>query len=205
LTAAQLLVDEVADQVTFRHALTRQAVYADLLGRERRRLHRTVAEILELQHRSSMAERVVGDLAYHFFEAQMWQKALAYSQRAGDQARIFGAPQAAAQHYTRALLAASHVSPAPRLQLHTARAAAYELMGNFSAASADYMAALALAEQQQDKRARWAAMLALGALHSEADYRQVGVYVMQALVTLLARSVTHLSSHAASIVSATGI
>ena len=202
LTAAQLVVGETADQVSFRHALTRQAVYANLPARERRRLHRTVAEILERQENTSESESAVADLAYHYFEAEMWQKAQTYSQRAGDQARMFQAPQAAVQHYTRALLAAEHVSPAPFLQLYASRAASYDQLGDFSAARADYATALALAEQQQDNRARWAAMLALGALHTEVDYRLAGVYVMRALdlareigdPSLLARSLNRVGN-----------
>ena len=202
LTAAQLLVEETADQVRFRHALTRQVVYADLLARERRRLHRAVAEILEHQESDSGSERAVADLAYHFFEAQMWHKALMYSQRAGEQARMLQAPQAAVQHFTRALLAASHVASAPLQQLYALRAASYDLLGDFSAARADYTSALALAEQQQDNRARWAAILALGALHSEVDYRQAGVYVLHALElarelgdpSLLARSLNRVGN-----------
>jgi len=47
LIAAQLVVEESAEQVAFRHALTRQAVYSGLLARERRSLHRSIAEALE--------------------------------------------------------------------------------------------------------------------------------------------------------------
>jgi predicted ATPase len=47
LIAAQLVVEESAEQFAFRHALTRQAVYAQLLGRERKALHRTIAETFE--------------------------------------------------------------------------------------------------------------------------------------------------------------
>ena len=44
LIAAQLVVEETSEQFAFRHALTRQAVYAGLLGRERRVLHRMIGE-----------------------------------------------------------------------------------------------------------------------------------------------------------------
>src|SRR5260370_38209491 len=46
LIAAQLVVEESAEQLAFRHALTRQAIYADLLVRERKALHRRIAETL---------------------------------------------------------------------------------------------------------------------------------------------------------------
>ncbi len=47
LMAAQLVVEESAEQFAFRHALTRQAVYGQLLVRERKALHRTIAETFE--------------------------------------------------------------------------------------------------------------------------------------------------------------
>jgi predicted ATPase len=47
LIAAQLVVEESADVFAFRHALTRQAVEADLLARERRALHHSIAEAIE--------------------------------------------------------------------------------------------------------------------------------------------------------------
>ena len=47
LIAAQLVIEESADQFAFRHALTRQAIYTDLLARERRALHKAIAETME--------------------------------------------------------------------------------------------------------------------------------------------------------------
>src|SRR5579859_5746654 len=47
LVSAQLVVEESADQFAFRHALTRQAIYTQLLARERRMLHQTIAETIE--------------------------------------------------------------------------------------------------------------------------------------------------------------
>ena len=44
LVGARLVVEESPDRFAFRHALTRQAVYGELLARERLALHRTVAE-----------------------------------------------------------------------------------------------------------------------------------------------------------------
>jgi predicted ATPase len=47
LIAAQLVVEKAPDQFAFRHALTREAIYSQLLARERRSLHRVLAEALE--------------------------------------------------------------------------------------------------------------------------------------------------------------
>src|SRR5207248_5782418 len=46
LIAAQLVVEESEEQFAFRHALTRQAIYTQLLLRERKALHRTLAETM---------------------------------------------------------------------------------------------------------------------------------------------------------------
>src|SRR5712692_374972 len=85
LIAAQLVVEESAEQFAFRHALTRQAIYADLLVRERKALHRTIADTIERLSISS-PEAHLADLAYHFYKAGAWEQALEYGQRAGERA-----------------------------------------------------------------------------------------------------------------------
>ena len=68
LIAAQLVVEESAERFAFRHALTREAIYAELLARERVALHREVAAALERQHANAL-DAVVEALAYHAWEA----------------------------------------------------------------------------------------------------------------------------------------
>src|SRR5207253_11245011 len=82
LMAAQLVVEESEERFAFRHALTRQAMYADLLVRERKALHRSIADTMERLSGSS-PDAYLADLAYHFFEAGAWEKAMEYGQRAG--------------------------------------------------------------------------------------------------------------------------
>ena len=72
--SARLVVEEDDERFAFRHALTRQAVYSDLLTRERLALHRTVAEMAE-QFVVDTVDRHVDELAYHFFEPAPWKKA----------------------------------------------------------------------------------------------------------------------------------
>jgi predicted ATPase len=68
LIQAQLLVEESADRFAFRHALGREAVYTQLLGRERRALHRAVAAALARLDAADPDGRVAA-LAYHTYEA----------------------------------------------------------------------------------------------------------------------------------------
>ena len=53
LVATQFVQEISEEQFVFRHALTQQAVYTELLARERRLLHRMLAEALERLYTSS--------------------------------------------------------------------------------------------------------------------------------------------------------
>jgi predicted ATPase len=90
LIAAQLVVEESEDVFVFRHALTRQAVETNLLARERRALHRTIAEAMERVY-ASAPDVHVSDLAEHWYAAGAWEQTLAYARRAGEQARALRA------------------------------------------------------------------------------------------------------------------
>ncbi len=71
LISAQLVVEESADQFAFRHALTRQAIYSQLLTRERRMLHQTIAETMQ---QSVTANLPLEDLASHFYRRKTGRK-----------------------------------------------------------------------------------------------------------------------------------
>lgn len=180
LIAAQLVIEESDEQFAYRHALTRQAVYAQLLGRERKTLHRLIAETLE-RLSSSSVEAHLADLASHFFEAEAWEQALAYGQRAGEQAQALYAPQAATLHFTRALDAAHHASLMPPVSLYRARGLAYATLGDFERARADHETALRLFRDASDLHTEWQVLLDLGLLWAGRNYAQVGDYYRQAL------------------------
>lgn len=185
LIAAQLVVEESAERFAFRHALTRQAIYGGLLARERAMLHRTIAEATEPSDANSLDTHVV-DLAYHYFEAGIWEPALKYAQRAGERAQALGAPLAAVEQFTRALAAASALTAAsalitvPTLALYLARGHAYEILGDFKHARADFEQGLQLARATHDSLAQWQSMLDLGQLWAGRDYQQAGTWFQRA-------------------------
>src|SRR5437870_913841 len=180
LIAAQLVVEQSAEQFAFRHALTRQAVYTQLLARERKALHRAIAETFERLY-ASMLEAHLADLASHFFLAGVWEKALLYGQRAGEQAQALYAPQAASEHFTRALDAARQLSLTPAASLYRARGLAYDTLGDFERARADQETALQLAHKASDRYKEWQVLLDLGLLWAGRNYAQAGDYYQQAL------------------------
>ncbi len=196
LIGAQLVIETSHEQFAFRHALTRQAVYAGLLARERRALHHTIAQTLERLH-APAPDAHLADLAYHFFEAGEWAQALEYAQRAGERALALFAPRAAIEQLGRAASAARNVGLMPSPDLYRARGLAYETLGDFDRALADYEMALGAARESTDRREEWRAMMSLGALWAGRDYARTGEWYRQA--TDLARSLDDPDLHAHSL------
>src|SRR5204862_3336576 len=82
LAGAQLILSQGPGQWTFKHALIQEVVYETLLLRQRRDLHRRVAEALEAQAGDDPA--FLEALAEHYARAEVPEKARAYAMRAGD-------------------------------------------------------------------------------------------------------------------------
>ncbi len=179
LIAAQMVVEESAERFAFRHELTRQAVYATLLARERKALHRAIAEALEAL--DAGRDTHLGELAHHCYQAHAWDKALVYAARAGERALSLHAPRAAAQHFTWALEAARQLQRGPSSRLYRLRGLASETLGDFESARADLDAALELAQAAADREAEWQLLIDLGKLWGSRDYARTGSYFQRAL------------------------
>ncbi len=177
MLAAQLVREETADVWMFRHALTQQAIYHQLLARERRLLHRTVGDTIERSHAGA-----VGELAHHFGEAHVWDKTLRYATLAGDQARRLDAMFEAIEQWTRALTAAVHRSDvAAQAALYLARGSANNHVGEWENARLDYDHALTLARQLGAHDLEAQALIELGLLWSARDYREAKGFLVEAL------------------------
>jgi DNA-binding CsgD family transcriptional regulator/tetratricopeptide (TPR) repeat protein len=193
---AHLVVQESADQFAFKHALTHDAVYSMLMLRESKALHRTVGEALE-RLVGRRIDAPAAQLAYHFYQAGVWQKAMEYSQRAGEQAQELYAPREAITHFTRALDAARQSGISPPRSYVRARAQAYEVLGDFDHARGDYAIALELAHQGTDE---WQSLIDLGFLWQSRDLERAGDSFERAFDlarklennALIAQSLTHI-------------
>jgi DNA-binding NarL/FixJ family response regulator len=98
----QLLVPDGTEGYVFRHALLREAVYADLLPGERTRLHATMCSLLADEERLTMPG-TAAELAQHCLASHDIPGAFAASVRAGEDAEQLGAPAEAHRHYDQAL------------------------------------------------------------------------------------------------------
>ena len=102
--ASLLLVDGTGRGYAFRHALTRDAVYDDLLPGERVELHTAYAEALDRDPGLAGDDAsVAATLAVHWYAAHDLPRALAASVQAGRRAMAAFAPAEARQHLERAL------------------------------------------------------------------------------------------------------
>src|SRR5215207_3018223 len=179
LIAAQLVVEETADHFAFRHALTRQAIYTTLLLRERQTLHRQVGEAIERLYAATIHSHLA-DLSYHYYTAAEWEKALHYSQQAGERARRLYSQREAIVYTSRALVAARHLGIVVETELLSARGHAYLILGDFRSALDDFEQARKIAQEQRDGKAEWRSLNDLGKFWTGRNYQRTEEFFRQA-------------------------
>jgi len=96
----QLVESANGTRFGFRHALTRDVVYAELQAERIRPLHRRLARFLESMHESG--ESVLEELAHHAWAGADERRALHYNELAGDRAFAVHARCEARAFYARA-------------------------------------------------------------------------------------------------------
>lgn len=171
----------------FKHALTQEAAYHSLLQRQRRAIHRYVAETYEQLYPDQLNENAAR-LAQHYVQAGDDAKALAYSTRAGDVAARVYADEEAIEHYTRALELARKNSSTPAEQieyLYRRRGRELELASQFKPALASYQGMESFARERNERNLELSAIVAqsqiLCTANSEFDPTQGEPLVLRAL------------------------
>jgi class 3 adenylate cyclase len=154
----------------FRHALTHEAAYGSLLVRNRRAVHRRVAEVLERAN-AGHADEVAPHLARHFAEAGDDDATLRYAAMAGDAAARLFAHAEAVTHYRAALDVARRLDADADLigSLFVRRGTALEVAGRQADAIANYEEQRDEARSRRDERMELAANVALALLYSTAS------------------------------------
>jgi tetratricopeptide (TPR) repeat protein len=95
-------------EYTFKHALTHEVAYSGLLLERRRVLHARIVEALQALAGDRLAEHVER-LAQHALRGEVWAKALAYCQQAGEKALARPAYREAVGYFGQALSALAHL------------------------------------------------------------------------------------------------
>ncbi len=113
--AHQLLVPDGGGGYSFRHALLREAIYADLLPGERTRLHASLAALLRDERRLAEVRGSAAELAQHSLASHDIPGAFTASILAAQEAHQLAAPAEAHRHYDQALSLWERVSDPERL------------------------------------------------------------------------------------------
>jgi DNA-binding NarL/FixJ family response regulator len=164
-----LVADRSIDGYTFRHALTREAVNADLLPGERQQLHRRLARMLSanpaLGPPTEWARTEA--VAEHWFAAGELERALTSAVAAGKAARDILAVADALDHYQRALQLWDQVSD-PARSAGIERSALLERLAEVASGDGDHDLAIRyLDEAIEESSTAGAAPAQLGALYSQ--------------------------------------
>jgi DNA-binding CsgD family transcriptional regulator/tetratricopeptide (TPR) repeat protein len=113
--AHQLLMPDGSGGYSFRHALLREAIYADLLPGERTRLHASLAALLRDERRLAEVRGSAAELAHHSLASHDIPGAFTASILAAQEAHQLAAPAEAHRHYDQALSLWERVSDPERL------------------------------------------------------------------------------------------
>jgi len=126
----RVLVEEAAGY-RFSHDRVRQVAYESLSSTRRQDLHRQVGEALEARSPAR-----IETLAHHFWQGQVWDKAVEYALAAADRARQVYATDVALAHYNRVVeLGPEAGDRLPQALLR--RSQVWELLGQYDRALQD--------------------------------------------------------------------
>jgi predicted ATPase len=92
----------------FKHAVIQDVAYQSLLMQRRKALHRAVGEAIEELYQDRLEEHYV-ELAHHFVQGEVWEKALAYGRQAGEHALARSAHREAVGCFEQALKVFPHL------------------------------------------------------------------------------------------------
>src|SRR5215475_2214216 len=92
----------------FKHAVIQYVAYQSLLLQRRKALHRAVGEAIEELYQDRLAEHYA-ELAHHFSQGEVWEKAFSYCRQAGEKALARSAYREAVESFEQALSALRHL------------------------------------------------------------------------------------------------
>ncbi len=163
LVAFDLLREEPGAGYRFKHALTQEAAYNNMLKRRRRELHALAADALESLP-GGPREPDYGLLAQHYRGAGRPEEALRYFELAATGARRVYAVDAALENYSAALDIAESLGSDRTPELRLQRGQVRSQVGDFTGAREDFDVAVRAAQESADRRLEFEAKNELGFL-----------------------------------------
>jgi len=183
LARAQLIVSEGPGRWTFKHALIQEVVYETLLLRQRKEIHRKVAEALEA--RAGDDPSSLEALAEHYGRAEVSEKARAYAVKAGDLAGQRMGFVEAKERYETALRLWGEGDEEGRLELLQKLGWARLMGGDPGGSRTALIEAEAGWRKRGDLRRAGGALATMGRLHWIMGEGQRGGEVLEQAIALL--------------------
>ncbi len=161
----------IEDRFAFTHNKIRDVIYEEMGLIKRKKYHRKVGEILEMLHQDNLG-LFAEDLAYHFEQAGIIQKAFAYSLEAGKKALQIHAYGDAYQHFERCSKYKEMVDATGTqllAELHTYKGLSLEALGSWDSAILCYEQLLSLKKPREFKVLEADAMNHLSRVHYKRE------------------------------------
>jgi predicted ATPase/class 3 adenylate cyclase len=134
----------------FRHSLLREAVYSMQLRTRLQQLHELIAKAIERIYRDNLEERYV-DLAFHYEQADDFDKTCEYLRKAADYARRNFQNQQALEYYEKLLKKLGRQpDQIDEISTYLKKGKVLELIGQWEACEQAYEMALQLAKKSRD-------------------------------------------------------
>jgi len=122
------VLHSVGERLDFTHDRVREVAYGQILAPRRKTLHRRVAEALDTLHAGNLDAYHLA-LGLHYFEGEVWDKAVVHLHRAGARAFERSANREAVACFERALAALTHL-PETREALEQGMDVRFDLRGS---------------------------------------------------------------------------
>lgn len=166
----------------FRHALLREAVYSMQLKTRLQQLHRLIAEAIEKIFSEKLEERYV-DLAFHYEQAEVFDKTCEYLRKAADYFKSNYQNQQALDYYEKLLEKLNYQDDIiHQLQTHLKKGKVLQLIGHWESCQMEYERALVLAKESRDALLLGRANNELGhLLVLKGDYSEAKPYLNSAV------------------------
>ncbi|PHN07437.1 adenylate/guanylate cyclase domain-containing protein [Flavilitoribacter nigricans] len=162
----------------FRHSLLREAVYSMQLRTRLQQLHQLIAEAIERLYKDNLEERYV-DLAFHYEQADDFDKTCEYLRKAADYARRNFQNQQALEYYEKLLKKLGRQPDrVDEISTYLKKGKVLELIGKWEACQQAYEIALQLAKKSRDVLLLGQANNSLGRLLMlRGDYQKASNYL----------------------------
>ncbi len=171
----------------FKHAMTQEVAYSNLLLQRRKEFHRLAAEAMEELFAETIQEHL-GPLAFHFYKAEAWEKAFKYLMAAGERARLAYAVREAIDYFDKAVEVSRKILDAVNkeqlMRLYESRGRTWQVLMEFEKAADDFQNEIALLQELGDKKKEAQALINLaqcyGTTRGLVDINKVREYLDKA-------------------------